>query len=65
MVTEYLTAKEVSERLKVSAQTLANWRTARRGPPWTKCEAAVRYPEDGLRHWLDARTEMTREKGAA
>ena len=64
-MTEYLTAKELSERTKISLQSLANWRAARRGPPWTKIEGAVRYPSDALQAWLDARTEMTRGEGAA
>lgn len=63
-MTEYLTAKQVAELVKVSVQSLANWRAARRGPPWTKCENAVRYPANRLQEWLDARTEMTRGQGA-
>ena len=53
---EYLTPRDVALLTKTSVQTLANWRVARRGPPWTKIESAVRYPENLLRLWLNART---------
>lgn len=53
---ELLTPREVAKLTKVSVQSLANWRTARRGPPWTRIESAVRYPSNLLRTWLEART---------
>ena len=62
-MTEYLTAKQVAELTSISVQSLANWRAARRGPPFTKIEHAVRYPADGLRRWLDAHTTTTRGEG--
>jgi len=60
-VTEYLTAREVAEFTGISVQSLANWRTARRGPPWTKIETAVRYSKNALRRWLEERTTAGRQ----
>jgi predicted DNA-binding transcriptional regulator AlpA len=62
-VTEYLTAKQVAELTNISVQSLANWRAARRGPPFTRIERAVRYPADALQRWLDARTSATHGEG--
>jgi predicted DNA-binding transcriptional regulator AlpA len=64
-MTKYLTARQVADLTSLSIQTLANWRTAGQGPPWTKCERAVRYPEDALRRWLDARTTPASGEAAA
>ena len=33
---ELLSPREVSERYGIAEQTLANWRSAGRGPKWTK-----------------------------
>jgi len=53
---EFLTPREVAQLTKTSIQSLANWRSARRGPPWTRVESAVRYEANLLRLWLNART---------
>lgn len=36
--------------------TLANWRAARQGPPWTKFGRLVLYSEADLRAWLASNT---------
>jgi predicted DNA-binding transcriptional regulator AlpA len=61
MTTQYLTPKEVAEFMGISVQSLANWRTARRGPPWTKIETAVRYSKNALQRWLEDRTTAGRQ----
>ena len=43
----------VAERVGLSKQTLANWRSLRTGPPWVKLGRLVRYPEDRLETWLE------------
>lgn len=41
---EFLTSKELSERWRLSGQTLANWRAARTGPSFIRISNRVRYP---------------------
>jgi len=43
---EYLTAAELIERWRrqVSASTLANWRSERKGPPFVKIGGRILYP---------------------
>lgn len=48
-----LTPHEVADRLQVSVGTLANWRSAKFGPPWIKWGRLVRYPEDLLENWVE------------
>jgi hypothetical protein len=49
----YLTPEEVSLRWrrKVDAETLANWRSAKMGPPYSKFGRAVLYRFDLLEKW--------------
>lgn len=42
--TVYLTPDQMAERLKVSAKTLANLRSAGKGPLFVKAGGRVRYP---------------------
>jgi len=52
---EYLTAKELGERLNVSRGTLSNWRWKKEGPPWIQSGTRwVRYPIAGVENWLAA-----------
>ena len=50
---KYLTAAQVVERWDgaVSAGTLANWRTAGKGPAYQKFGNRVRYPIAHLEAW--------------
>jgi hypothetical protein len=45
---EFLTSKELSSRWRLSDQTLANWRYARKGPPFTRVGGKVLYPIEGV-----------------
>lgn len=41
---QFFTPAELAERWHLSEQTLANWRTARKGPRFVRLGGAVRYP---------------------
>jgi hypothetical protein len=53
---ELWTPEETAAYLKVSEQTLANWRSAGRGPAYTRAEGGVRYWLSGVRLYLEERT---------
>jgi predicted DNA-binding transcriptional regulator AlpA len=56
-VGELLVIGEVTDRLKVSKWTLANWRRGGFGPPYVRLKGSdIRYPEDGLHKWIEERT---------
>jgi excisionase family DNA binding protein len=57
-MSEYLTATELAELLRVSAPTLARWRAAEplQGPPFVRIEGSIRYPRADVQRWLDERT---------
>jgi len=56
VVGELLVIGEVVDRLKVSKWTLANWRRDGFGPPYVRLKGNdIRYPEDGLREWIEER----------
>lgn len=44
----FLTSKELSDRWRLSDQTLANWRYAGKGPPFIRVGARVLYPVEGI-----------------
>jgi hypothetical protein len=55
----FLTSKELSDRWRLSDQTLANWRYAGKGPPFIRVGSRVLYPAEGIhayeklsRNWL-------------
>lgn len=54
----YLTQDEVAERYRglVSVRTLANWRSLRIGPKFTKIGKTVLYDEAELDAWDDRNT---------
>lgn len=51
--TSYLTPLQVSERYegRISVRTLANWRSAGHGPPFSRLGGRVLYPEERLMDW--------------
>ncbi len=55
---EYLTATELADMIRVSLPTLARWRAAEplQGPPFLKIEGSIRYPKQEVQKWLDERT---------
>lgn len=54
----YLTQEEVAERYRgmISVRTLANWRSARRGPKFLKCGKTILYEEGELDAWDERNT---------
>lgn len=53
---ESYTEKELAPRLKVTRQTLRNWRKAGCGPPFLRIGRNVRYPHRGFILWLDTQS---------
>jgi hypothetical protein len=49
-----LTQREAADYLGLSERTLERWRCAGKGPPYTKVERGVRYPETYLIQWAVA-----------
>ena len=47
-----LSPKEVSEQTSFSIQTLANWRSLKKGPRYKKIGRMVRYPLAEVLEWL-------------
>lgn len=55
-----LTADEVAEVTGLSTETLAQWRSQRRGIPFIKISRnCVRYRQDDLQQWLQSRLIIT------
>jgi predicted DNA-binding transcriptional regulator AlpA len=53
---DLLTTPQVADLLGVSTQWIEKRRTHGGGPPFVRLsQKIVRYPRDGLRHWLDQR----------
>lgn len=54
----YLTPKELESRYEghVTVNTLANWRSQGKGPPFTKIGGGVLYPMERLIAWENQNT---------
>lgn len=50
---DYLNDKEAAKFLRLSPQTLRNWRTQSRGPVYIKAGRAIRYSVDDLRAYME------------
>lgn len=50
-----LLSSEVARLLRLSEQTLANWRYLGSGPPFLRVGASVRYRWQDVSSWLDER----------
>ena len=60
-----LRAEEVSEVTGLSVETLAQWRSQRRGIPYVKISRnCVRYRQSDLDSWLVERTVLTDQGGS-
>lgn len=59
----WLKPEEVAEDIKVNVKTLANWRSAKIGPPYAKINGVVRYDGEKYSQWLDA--QLANGGGAA
>jgi excisionase family DNA binding protein len=59
-----LTAREVAELTGLSVETLAQWRSQKRGIPFVKISRnCVRYRQSDLDSWLVERTVLTDQGG--
>lgn len=54
-MTDYLTPKQVANRLNITVRTLRRWRQSGGGPPWMRLEGRIRYQTTDLTAWLDER----------
>lgn len=53
----WIAESDAALELGVKVATLRNWRSAERGPPWSKRNGrAVVYAVAGLRKWIEAQT---------
>jgi excisionase family DNA binding protein len=58
--TRLLTPEDVAEVTGLSTETLAQWRSQRRGIPFLKISRnCVRYRQDDLQQWLQSRLIIT------
>lgn len=48
----YLTTEELAQSLAISPQTLAQWRSQGRGPPYLKFGGRVLYRIAAVQEWL-------------
>lgn len=60
---DMLTPQEVAVILggikkPVPVRTLAFWRKSGKGPPFVQIGRTIRYPDDGLKKFIEARTEQ-------
>ena len=62
---EYLTEKEVADKLKISIYTLRNDRSKRRGLPFVKLGGSVRYRESDIVKYMDEHLVMPGGNNAA
>lgn len=56
---EFLVPAQVSERLRVSRQTLSYWRARNTGPMSIQVGSSVRYPRHEFEAWLVRQAELT------
>ena len=59
-----LNPKEASDLTRKPTGTLANWRGRDYGPPYVKLGHSIRYFEDDLLAWLEARRVVPDEEQA-
>lgn len=52
---DYLTTKELSERLSIARGTLQNWRLTKSGPPFKKLGKVIRYKLSDVLRWLEGK----------
>ena len=55
-VEDFLNDKEAARFLRLSPQTLRNWRTQSRGPAYIKAGRAIRYAMEDLRAYMEQNT---------
>lgn len=56
---EYLTVSELQEKLKVSRQTIYDWR--KNGLPFLKIGSSIRFDGDEVNEWVEKQNKVTSE----
>lgn len=59
---DYATKAEFCEMVPggpISERTADRWHALRVGPPRVKCGRKILYPKQGVREWLESRTQST------
>ena len=65
LLTTRAAADYIRERgITLSHTTLQDWRTQRRGPPWSKVAGRVYYAPSDLSRWIDERLAENRQEPA-
>lgn len=49
---QWLTPEDLARMWQVSAGTIANWRTNKKGPEFTRIGGLVRYSPEAVSAWL-------------
>lgn len=49
---QYLTPDDLARMWQVSAGTIANWRTSKKGPEFVRIGGLVRYSPESVQAWL-------------
>jgi predicted DNA-binding transcriptional regulator AlpA len=57
----YLTESQAAQITNFSSNTLKQWRSARKGPPFIKIGKSIRYPESDLIGWMESFRVSTEE----
>lgn len=50
---QWLTPDDLARMWQVSAGTIANWRTNKKGPEFVRIGGLVRYSPEAVQTWLD------------
>jgi predicted DNA-binding transcriptional regulator AlpA len=50
--TQWLTPDDLARMWQVSAGTIANWRTNKKGPDFVRIGGLVRYSPEAVKAWL-------------
>ncbi len=66
IIVKYLTDRQVSEMTGIAVQTLRNYRTLHKGPPYIRLYKSIRYRESDIVEFMEKRRVVpTGEKGGA
>lgn len=64
--TDLMTPPQLAQEWQISEKTLANWRSAKVGPPYEKLGGAVRYSRAAVSRWrAEQQSDLEDPRGAA
>ena len=52
---QFMTDKQLAERLNVSVYTVRSWRFRKQGPRYVQMNRTIRYPVSGVEEFLTAK----------